>query len=222
MNDYENAIARLRGYIVQNEIERREWANEKWTHENGRIYKICRVLCPILSVLGVLATVLYAMIRDAQMFLQNTGGLSYEAQETSTHYIAVAVYAVLLVLANVLMFMKFKKIGEIIAIVSGALVSIYLFSQINIAMPNNQFKVLLLCVIGANILLIVCAMIMRITEFSDKRDYKRAFENTLSNITQGGGLTEESEYPRLIDEFLATNAKKTSEQKQKKFRKNAK
>ena len=222
MNEYENALARLRGYTVQNEIERRRWANEIWSHEDGRIYKICRVLCPILSVLGVLATVFYALIRDAQMFLQNTGGLSYDAQETNTHFIAAAVYSVLIVLSNTLMFMKKRKIGEIIAIISGVAVSVYLLTQINIAMPNNRYKILLLCIILSNILLIISAGTMRIFEFRDKRDYNRSFDNILTKITQGNGLTDESEYPRLIDEFLTANAQKTVEQKRKKFRKQSK
>ena len=149
-----------------------------------------------MSVFGILATVLYALIRDAQMFLQNTGGLSYDAQDTNTHFIAAAVYSVLIVLSNTLMFMKKRKIGEIIAKISGVAVSVYLLTQINIAMPNSRYKILLLCIILSNILLIISAGTMRSFECCDKRDYIRSFDNILTKITQGNGLTDESEYPR--------------------------
>ena len=221
--DYQQAIDSLREYVEQNELERRLWAGEKWGHVGGRVYKICRVLCPILSVISVISAIFYDMIRYFQLELSAQNGLSYDVEESVAYMYIVTAFCVLTVAANVLTFTKFKNLG--FAFVGGLnlLMAIYLFTQINISMPNGNYKTLIAIIIAVQfVLAIACAIILVIT-YRDNRDNKSALENTLHKITaERGGLTEEGEYAELIEQYLKEQSEKSNEQKQKKFKKEAK
>lgn len=222
MSEITKAYEKLQEYVAQNELERRKWAGEIWTHTTGRIYKTARILLPLLSVISVFLCVIYAFIRDAQTLLKNTGGLSYEAQDSTAHFYIVAVFGVIVVVANAFIFTKIRRIGEIVNTAISLLMGIYLFSQSNIPMPNenNKYKVLMGITITILILSAAATALMIIIEMMDKKAEKQSFEHILSVITaQKSGIVDESEYPILIDEYLKKQAEKTHAQKVKAFRK---
>ncbi len=219
------AYEKLREYVYRNELERREWAHERWGHVGGRVFKIMKVLMPVMSVVSILFAVFYEMIRDAQTFLSKTGGLSYEAAESTFDLYIVIVYCVLIVTVNVLPFAKrsLRLFSEIACSAVTAFFCVYLLTQMNIAMPNGQYKTMLWIVIGVGAALIAVCLVAAVIEIADKRSLKQSFENTLSRLTaESGELTDESEYPALIEEFLAKQEKITPEKREKKFRKQAK
>ena len=125
MSEITKAYEKLQEYVAQNELERRKWAGEIWTHTTGRIYKTARISLPLLSVISVFLCVIYAFIRDAQTFLKNTGGLSYEAQDSTAHFYIVAVFGVIVVVANALIYTKIRRIGEIVNTAISLLMGIY-------------------------------------------------------------------------------------------------
>ena len=222
MSEITKAYEKLQKYVEQNEIERRKWAGEVWTHTTGKIYKIARVLLPIMSVVSVFLCVIYAFIRDAQTFLKNTGGLSYEAEESVAHFYILAVFGVIVVVANAFVFTKIRRVGEIMNTAVSLFMSIYLFSQSNIPMPNenNKYKIFITLAIVVLILSAASTAVMMIIEIMDKKAQRQSFEHILSVITaQKSGIVDESEYPILIDEYLKKQAEKTHAQKVKAFRK---
>lgn len=222
MSEITKSFEKLQKYVAQNELERRQWAGEVWTHTTGRIYKIARVLLLLLSVAAVFLCVVYAFIRDTQTLLKNTGGLSYQAEDSVDHFYILAFFGVIVVVANVLAFTKIRRIGEIINTAISLLMVIYLFSQSNIPMPedNNKYRVFISITIVVLILSAVSTVVMIATEILDKKEEHRAFEHTLSVITsQKSGIVDESEYPILIEEYLKKQADKTHAQKVKAFRK---
>lgn len=202
--NYEQAMQQLREYVYENESERREWAREKWGHVGGKLFKAARVLIPVFSAISIIFAVFYAMIRDAQTFLSRTGGLSYQAEESSFDLYIVIAYCVLIVAANAVSIARLRLIGEFSCAAAALLMSVYLLTQINIAMPNDQFKTMLLIVIGLNLLLIAVCMAAAIIELTDRHSLKKSFDRTLVKIIgKNDGLTEEKDYQMLIEQFLS-------------------
>ena len=53
-NSYSKSVKKLREFLLEKESLRKQWAKEKWSHADGNLFKIGRVLVPILSVVGLI------------------------------------------------------------------------------------------------------------------------------------------------------------------------
>ena len=219
--EYERKLQRLRDYLEEQEQQRRVWAGEKWGHPGGRLYKLLRVLIPIFTIYFILSAVLYCGIREAQAMIQQTGGLSYEADISyvELYTTGMIVLCIAAVAGNVLLFLKKIRLGSVIAGGAVLLASLHILTQLFMPMPNDQYKIVFgVSLIVYVVLIAMCAALFWIV-MQDRRNLRMMTENTLQTLSRGSeGLLQTEDYCRLIDEFLAAEQQKQSERANRKRR----
>ena len=98
-NQYSDSVKKLRTFLLKEENLRKQWAKEKWSHADGNIFKIGRVLVPILSVVGLILMFIVCLIRFANIpqinrWLTNnpTGTNSYMKEDALIYPFFVLVF----------------------------------------------------------------------------------------------------------------------------------
>lgn len=220
---FDAAYEKLREWVYKNELQRRVWAKEVWTHPSGRLWKTARVLTPIFSLFSVVSLFIYCYIREMQMMMQQM--LSYEPNTAFVEVLmALAIVSgIAIITGNVLLFLKKYRSGGMTCGISAVVSLALLTTQLAIPMGNaDQFRLFCFISMGMYFVLAVCSLYIPILLIHERRQIEKMTQSTLSRISSDSKeLLSPEEYTELIEQYLEDEKLKVSEHRQKMKRKRA-
>ena len=228
---YSESVKKLREFLSEKETLRKSWANEKWSHADGNVFKIGRVLVPVLSLVGLVLMAIVCMIRFANIPEINhaltdsmTGTNSYMKEDALIYPFFVLVF--LSLCFGVYVFIRFiagkyKKTPFMLFFNSLFLsfCALFRFLADQGTFPDNsdfelgptfsyyEYCIATLIVFG---ILTLYALILVVMSIRDKREFEQNVEHTLLKIIQketNDDLLTEEQYSKLIDEYIEKQKK---------------
>lgn len=216
-SNYSESVKKLRAFLKEKETYRQDWAHEKWSHTDGRIFKAGRVLVPILSVIGIVLMGIVCIIRRVNI---PENGLNNLAKDDPLIYpfFALVVVAFCVLVYTAIKFIKasYKKSPFLLFGTSLflSLCALLRYSADQGTFPDNSnyeaappftyFELCLFTLAVFGVLTVYGAILVVIT-LRDKREFDRNVEHTLLKIITENvkdDLLTEDEYARLIDEYI--------------------
>lgn len=206
MNDhYNKAIDRLSDWLRQNELQRREWSNEKWGHPEGRWFKLSRLFTQVLSVLLIITLIIYCLIRYEQLILKDMLSYDPDVSNIEVYIVTMVACSLALIVGTILIVNKKHKSGALTQAITSFLIFLHIATQVNIPMPSNSDKYRVLCfvILTACAFTILFSMSIFIILTKDKKETKRMVDNTLSKITKGKASSLEiTDYSKVINDYI--------------------
>ena len=237
-SNYSESVKNLRVFLREKEDKRQAWAGEKWSHANGKLFQIGRILVPILMIIGCLAMGLVCMIRFANipeinkmLSASKTGTNTYMKDDSTIYPFFFLVFvAICFCVYTIIRFIKgqYKKtpyylLGTSIFL---TLCSILRYCADQGTFPDNSdyelgptFTYYEYCLFTLAVfsVLTVYALILVILTIRDNKEFEKNVEHTLIKIMpqEGGNLLTEDDYAILIDEYIEKQTNKNSKKKKK-------
>jgi len=231
-NSYSKSVKKLREFLLEKESLRKQWAKEKWSHADGNLFKIGRVLVPILSAIGLILMFIVCMIRFANIpeinrWLTNSpaGTNSYMKDDALIYPFFALVFLALCF--SVYVFIRFiagkYKKSSFMLFFNSLFLSFcalirYLADQGTF--PDNsdfdlgptftyyEYAIATIVVFG---ILTLYALILVILNIRDKKEFDKNVEYTLLKIVENekgnSDLLTEEDYSKLIDEYIEKHSK---------------
>ena len=230
-SNYSESVKKLRVFLKQKEADRQNWAGEKWSHANGRIFQIGRVLVPVLMVIGCLLMGLVCMIRFANipeinqaLSASKAGTNSYMKDDATIYPFFILVFiAICFCVYTVINFIKgqYKKTPYYLLGTSAFLTfcSVLRYLADQGTFPDNsdhelgpQFTYYEYCLFTLVVfaVLTIYALILVILTIRDNKEFEKSVEHTLLKIVpknETGNLLTEDDYAKLIDAYIEKNSK---------------
>lgn len=232
-SNYSESVKRLRGFLKEKETYRQNWAKEKWSHADGRIFGIGRVLVPILSFVGMISMIIVCLVRFINIpeigraLANNENGLNAYAKDDSSIYpfFALVFVALCLLVYTAIKFIKGKSKNSPYLLFGTSLFlslsALLRYCADQGTFPDNSnydgaptFTYFEYCLFTLVVfaLLAVYGLILMLITLHDKREFNRNVEHTLNNIilpkSKSGDLLTEDEYSKLIDEYIEAEEQK--------------
>ena len=91
-SNYSESVKRLRAFLKEKEEQRQSWAKESWSHSGGKLYKIGRVLVPVLAFAGMFLMIIVCLVRFMNIpeigraIANNASGLNDTAKDDPAIY----------------------------------------------------------------------------------------------------------------------------------------
>ncbi len=231
-NKYSESVKKLRAFLLEKESLRQDWAKEKWSHANGNVFTIGRVLVPIVSVVGFCLMFIVCLIRFAnipeinRMLAGSVEGTNdYMVNDPTIYPFFVLVF--LSMCFGVYIFIRFiagkyKKSAFMLFFNSLFLclcAGIRYVADQGTFPDNSDFELgptfsyyeYALATLVVFAVLVVYALILVILNIKDKREFEQNVEHTLLKIvnkSENGDLLTEEEYAKLIDDYIEKQSKK--------------
>lgn len=205
-NDLENSIKRLKNFIAAKEIDRRHWSREVFGNPDAVLFKISRIVIPVLSLFLLCSMFIYCSIRDAQSMLK----LAYTADIGNLELIFgfVAVMCLALFAGNIFLLFKKYWVGSIICASSTLCITIHILSQLGIAMPegtedNLSFSLIFgICCAVYFVLFLFCMYILYCL-IKTKRTVSRVAKEVLEKISRSSNeMLTDKDYCEKIEEYI--------------------
>ena len=230
-NKYSESVKKLREFLLEKEDLRKSWAKEKWSHADGNLFKIGKVLVPILSVIGlglmfVVCLIRFANIPEINKILTNgIGSNPYMKNDPLIYpFFALVLVALCLCIYVAIRFIvgKVKKTPFILFFNSLflTLCALLRLSADQGTFPDNsdfelgptftyyEHVTAALVVFG---ILTLYALILVILNIRDNKEFNETVDYTLLKIVENENksqdLLTEDEYAKLIDEYIEKHSK---------------
>ena len=214
-NDLESSIRRLKNFTAAREIDRRHWSRENFGNPDGLIFKISRVIIPILSLFLFCTMFIYCSIRDAQSVLK----LAYTADIGNLEFIFafVAIMCIALFAGNILLLFKKYFAGSIVSGAATLCITVHTLSQLGIAMPENNgsntsFSLVfgIFCAVYF-ILFLLCVYILYCL-IKSKRTVNRIVKEILEKISRSSNdMLSDKDYCEKIEEYIEKEKSKLAD-----------
>lgn len=205
-NDLENSIRRLKNFTAAKEIDRRHWSRENFGNPEGGLFKISRILIPILSLFLFCSMFIYCTIRDAQSMLK----LAYTADTGNLEFIFgfVAVMCIALFVGNIFLLFRKYLVGSIVSAAATLCITVHTLTQLGIAMPENNGEntsfpmVFGICCAVYFVLFLLCVYILYCL-IKSRRTVNRVVKEILGKISRSSNeMLSDKDYCEKIEEYI--------------------
>lgn len=238
-SNYSESVKRLRAFLKEKEEQRQAWAKENWSHSGGKLYKIGRVLVPVLAFAGMFLMIIVCLVRFMNIpeigraLANNASGLNDTAKDDPAIYpfFVLVFIALCLLVYTAIRFIKGKfKNTPYLLFGTSLFLSICALLRYGAdqgTFPDNSsfdgaptFTYFEYCLftLGVFAILTIYGLILMLIALHDKREFNRNVEHTLLKIIpkeKSGDLLTEEEYSKLIDEYIESEKQKISKKTQK-------
>ena len=232
-NCYNESMNRLREFLKEKEESRKDWAKEKWSRADGEMFRIGRILVPILSFIGMISMILVCLIRFVNIpeigraLANSEAGLNNTAVDDSFIYpfFALVFISLCLLVYTAIRFIKGKYQKTPCLLFFNSLFlsvcALLRYCADQGTFPDNSnydgaptftyFEYCMFTLVVFAILMIYGFVLLMIARH-DKREFNRNVEHVLNNVIlpkdSSGELLTEEQYAKLIDEYLEIEKEK--------------
>lgn len=232
-SNYSESVKRLRAFLKEKEEQRQSWAKESWSHSGGKLYKIGRVLVPVLAFAGMFLMIIVCLVRFMNIpeigraIANNASGLNETAKEDPAIYpffVLVFIALCLLVYTSIRFIKgKFKNTSYLLLGTSLflSLCALLRYGADQGTFPDNSgfdgaptFTYFEYCLftLGVFASLTIYGLVLTLITLHDNCQFNRNVEHTLLKIIpkeKSGDLLTEEEYSKLIDEYIESEKQKS-------------